>query len=77
MRIPFKCPVCDGTGLVSKPPYIAGDQETWSTSQTGTYPCHACGGSGIIWSEDVDMEYTIEVDSSGIPTRTHFTRGSK
>jgi len=51
MTIPFKCPVCDGQGLVNKPPYIAGDQQTWATSETGPYTCHACGGSGIIWGE--------------------------
>ena len=43
-----KCPVCDGTGLVSKPPGIAGDQDTWVSSSAGPYPCCVCGGRGII-----------------------------
>ena len=44
--IPYKCPVCDGTGIVSKPPHIAGDVHEW-TSDRCTYPCQACGGKGI------------------------------
>jgi len=43
-----KCPVCDGTGLVSKPPGVAGDQNTWVSYSTGPYPCRACGGSGFL-----------------------------
>jgi len=45
-----KCPVCDGTGLVSRPPGVAGDQETWVSNDTGPYTCRACGGSGLILS---------------------------
>jgi len=43
-----KCPVCDGTGLVSRPPWIAGDQESWVSSTTTPYPCKRCGGIGTI-----------------------------
>jgi len=46
---PHKCPVCDGHGTVSRPPWVAGDQPEWTTSDTATYPCQACGGTGIIW----------------------------
>jgi len=52
MKIPFKCPVCDGQGTVSKPPHIAGDQQTWIASLTGPYQCHACNGTGIAWREE-------------------------
>ena len=44
-----KCPICDGTGLVSKPPWIAGDQDSWTCSGTGPYPCTACNGTGLLW----------------------------
>lgn len=50
MSIPHKCPVCDGQGIVSRPPYLAGDVETWEDSQT-SYPCRACNGTGIVWGE--------------------------
>jgi len=43
-----KCPVCDGTGLVTRPPWVAGDQPTWTDSQVGPYQCRACHGAGII-----------------------------
>ena len=49
-----KCPVCDGTGLVSRPPGIAGDQQTWVDSQAAPYPCKACGGTGLIIVEADD-----------------------
>lgn len=47
----FKCPVCDGSGLVSRPPGVAGDQTTWVSTDTGPYACRACGGTGIVWSD--------------------------
>jgi hypothetical protein len=51
LTVPHKCPVCDGTGLVSKPPYIAGDVNVWSDSSTGPWPCKTCGGAGVIWAK--------------------------
>ncbi len=50
-RAPSKCPVCDGTGLVSKPPGVAGDQREWGSARTGPYQCHACDGAGVIFAE--------------------------
>lgn len=48
-RRPFCCPVCNGAGTVSRPPYVAGDQPMWTANNTGPYPCKACGGCGIVW----------------------------
>lgn len=42
-----KCPVCDGQGIVSKPPWVAGDVEQWTSSES-CYPCRPCNGSGVI-----------------------------
>ena len=47
-----KCPVCDGTGLVNKPPWVAGDQHTWTTSGSGPWPCKRCQGIGTIPTEE-------------------------
>ena len=46
---PHKCPVCDGAGKISRPPWIAGDQNIWADTGTALYPCQACDGSGIVW----------------------------
>ena len=48
---PHKCPVCDGTGLVSRPPYIAGDVPVWVDNCTAPYPCRACLGTGLVWDK--------------------------
>ncbi len=58
MKIPFKCPVCDGQGLVNKPPYIAGDQPAWTDSSNSPYTCKACGGGGVLWADDGSCEWT-------------------
>ena len=52
--MPHKCPVCDGTGLVSRPPHIAGDVESWADSSSGPYQCKGCNGSGIVWENPAE-----------------------
>lgn len=49
---PYTCPTCHGLKTVSKPTYIAGDQETWYATSTGTYPCPTCDGKGYIVTAD-------------------------
>jgi hypothetical protein len=51
-RPPSKCPVCDGTGLVSRPSGIAGDAKTWTSNRPGPFPCRSCNGSGVLYPED-------------------------
>lgn len=41
------CPKCHGQGIVSKPPYLAGDINHWSDSQ-GQHECNVCKGKMII-----------------------------
>jgi len=43
-----KCPVCDGSGKVSRPPWVPSDQTSWLTSHTNSYDCGSCQGRGII-----------------------------
>ena len=52
----YKCPVCGGQGEVNKPPWVAGDQETWVSTSSGPYLCQACNGQGIIWGRDESDE---------------------
>lgn len=47
----FACPVCNGHKTVSRPPWIAGDQDSWPSNGTQVYPCPACGGTGLVWKE--------------------------
>ena len=49
--IALACPVCNGHGTVSKPPWIAGDQITWAGNSSAPYTCKACGGRGVILEE--------------------------
>ena len=58
-----KCPVCEGTGLVSRPPWVAGDQDCWVSSSTGPYTCRACNGQGIIMApENIKIEGRNNLD---------------
>ena len=50
VQTPHKCPVCDGTGLVSRPPGVAGEQREWTDNQTKPYSCRACDGKGLLWA---------------------------
>jgi len=43
-----KCPVCEGTGLVSKPPGVAGDIQFWLSTSSSPYTCKRCDGTGTI-----------------------------
>jgi Zn finger protein HypA/HybF involved in hydrogenase expression len=46
----YLCPNCHGQKTVSKPPHIAGDQETWTAGDSKLYPCPTCNGMGYIIS---------------------------
>jgi hypothetical protein len=62
MKRPFKCPICNGTGKVSRPLDIAGDLP-WSGVESGPWPC-TCQG-GIVWGPP---EIVVEIqDKDGDP----------
>jgi hypothetical protein len=56
------CPVCTGTGLVSRPPGIAGDLTTWTSGGVVNYTCPTCKG------------WTILGEETGLPPRLNQTR---
>ena len=74
MSKPHKCPVCDGQGIVSRPPNVAGDRATWAASDTCYYPCRACSGTGIIWEHEavsIPSAWTDpDPDVEGVPVIT-------
>lgn len=51
-RQPFRCPVCEGTGNVSRPPSVPGDATSRSSGSLQSFPCQACAGVGIVWSPE-------------------------
>ena len=57
--IPHKCPICDGTGKVSRPPWIAGDVHEYATTSCGPWPCHVCV-NGIIWGPPLPSLPTLQ-----------------
>ena len=41
------CPKCNGQGVVSKPPYVAGDVQEWTGSAI-SFVCDICNGAKVI-----------------------------
>lgn len=59
MKMPFKCPICDGVGQVPGGYYTRVGVNTWS-STTVSEPCRSCNGSGIVLVEqDVQETHPI------------------
>ncbi len=63
MNTPHKCPICDGTGLVSRPPGVAGDQMTWDDNGTSPYDCGPCKGTGVLWEKKRMTKHCSDCDA--------------
>jgi len=63
MRVPHRCPVCNGRGHVPNGFYGTTNDE-WTTSSLTPDVCKTCNGGGIVWSEDQDFykQYKTEYD---------------
>ena len=58
---PYKCPVCDGHGIVPGGFYLSTNQYSVSNYTSSNYTseiCRACNGKGIIWGDDEDEQRT-------------------
>lgn len=53
--IPYKCPICDGHGIVPGGFYSSTGGRSISTNSTE--PCRACGGTGIVWGDGPSPVY--------------------
>ena len=59
--VPYQlCPKCNGQGLVSRPPHIPGDVQTWSSGDSSPYQCNVCDGKMIIPMHIVE-ENTVDL----------------
>ena len=59
---PHVCPVCNGHGTVTRPPWVAGDASTWAAAgASDLYPCHACAGKGLVWPpQNIEITNSVE-----------------
>lgn len=46
--VPYRCPVCDGTGSVPDGFYLQLNG-CWSGTNTISETCRSCYGTGIVW----------------------------
>jgi len=61
MKVPFRCPVCGGSGKV---PHGFYDQINQSTTDITPETCRSCKGSGIVYVEQSD-KFDYDVPLSG------------
>lgn len=54
------CPKCNGQGIVSKPPYVAGDIHQWSSNSTSFFLCNMCNGQMKILVQELNKEGLLE-----------------
>lgn len=48
IRAVHKCPRCNGVGTTYRPPWVPGDQQTWTATGTPIYECNLCTGTGLV-----------------------------
>jgi len=51
MKIPHKCPVCNGQGLVPNGYYSVIGVASYSTTNATPEQCRSCNGTGIVWEQ--------------------------
>jgi DNA-directed RNA polymerase subunit RPC12/RpoP len=56
----YRCPVCDGKGLVPNGFYAAVGVNYWSSSSTTPETCRACGGTGLVFDRAENVGSTIQ-----------------
>ena len=53
---PFRCPICNGIGLVDEGFYTQNMDGIWTTSRCGKEPCKSCNGTGIVWQVEATQQ---------------------
>ena len=49
------CPKCNGQGIVSRPPWIAGDVHQWSGGTASSFVCNVCNGARVIYPPQIGV----------------------
>jgi hypothetical protein len=57
------CPNCNGHKTVSRPPWIAGDQTSWTSTSTQIFQCPTCEGLGYILLPDSLSNHGVPRDA--------------
>lgn len=52
MKMPFKCPVCGGNGILSHGFYDVPIGQEFMSTDCSPITCRTCNGVGIIWSDE-------------------------
>ena len=61
MSRPYKCPICEGRGLVPNGFYSAIGVDYCVYSNVNPEKCRSCNGTGIIWSNNSIKESNEEL----------------
>ena len=64
MNKPYRCPICNGTGLVPGGFYQSAIGGT-AISSVSAEKCRQCNGGGIIWGRDDGLEDVITLKVHG------------
>jgi DnaJ-class molecular chaperone len=63
MKIPFRCPVCNGQGDVPSGFYTAIGLNEWPVTNIAPEPCRTCNGTGmVVVEQDENFVYPASLD---------------
>lgn len=62
--MPYKCPVCDGRGIVPGGFYLSTGQ-SWAFNKSYE-PCRSCHGTGVVWDVENVMRRS-NIDKFAVP----------
>jgi hypothetical protein len=56
MATPYRCPVCNGKGIVPNGFYNS-TEDSWATTSIAPETCKSCWGTGIVWDYDYKIDW--------------------
>lgn len=58
--MPYKCPICNGSGIVPGGFYLS--TGNFTVSDRTTEPCRACNGTGVLWGPQTFKQEELDED---------------